>query len=112
MASLDGSKTDIDRCPWFGSNTVGLPTRGSRCRDDACIPGTFYCTSLSTVYRSNRNGEAGAETGASASGIATAIASGTATDAATCLASGVADSDSTPAYGIRPRCRGEQHRTA
>ena len=66
MAPTDGSRAIHDRYPKLGSSTVGLPPRGSGCRDDACIPGIFDWASISSFHESSGDGEVGI-------GIATAI---------------------------------------
>ena len=104
MASSDGSRVVHDRYPEPRSYTVGLPSRGSGCRDDACILGIFDWASISLFYRSSQDGEAGIGTGATTiAGIAaTTLAKASAT--ATSPASGTTGVDSSIVDEIRPRC--------
>ena len=106
MAPTDGSRAVYDRYLEPCSSTVGLPTRGSRCRDDACISGIFDQPSLPTIYRSSGDGETGTETGAAATTGTTATAPATATGPALVTAG----ANSSMADGSRPRCRKEWYR--
>ena len=94
MAPTNGSRMIHDRYPESGSSTVGLPSRGSGCRDDACIIGIFDWASVSSFHRSSGDGEAGI---------------GTATG--TSLALSTIGADSSMTDGSRPRCRGEWFQT-
>ncbi len=65
MTSTYGSRLIHDRHTQPSCDSVGLPFGGSKCRDDACLLGSFDYPSISMIHISTGDGRSGTKMGSS-----------------------------------------------